>query len=108
VRWYRTQGEQFHTKLVMVKTASQLTASLGSANLTRRNLGNYNLEANLQVAIPIDSQLARQLKEYFDLLWHNDREKGIEYTASFEAYRDESKLKYWRYRIMEATGLSTF
>jgi len=108
VRWYRTQGEQFHTKLAMVKTASQLTASLGSANLTRRNLGNYNLEANLQVAIPIDSQLARQLKEYFDLLWHNDREKGIEYTASFEAYRDESKLKYWRYRIMEATGLSTF
>lgn len=108
VRWYRTQGEQFHTKLVLVTSESQLTASLGSANLTRRNLGNYNLEANLQVTMPIDAPLAGQLTEYFDLLWHNDQEKGIEYTDSFDTYRDGSALKYWRYRVMEATGLSTF
>lgn len=108
VRWYRTQGEQFHTKLVLVTSESQVTASLGSANLTRRNLGNYNLEANLQVTMPIDAPLARQVTEYFDLLWHNDQEMGIEYTDSFDTYRDGSELKYWRYRIMEATGLSTF
>lgn len=108
VRWYRTQGEQFHTKLAMIKSGSQLTVSLGSANLTRRNVGNYNLEANLQVAMPTDSQLAKRISNYFDLLWNNDQQKLIEYTTSFGAYRDESKAKYWRYRVMEATGLSTF
>ena len=108
VRWYRTQGEQFHTKLALIRTGSQLTASLGSANLTRRNVGNYNLEANLQVAMPLDSQLAKRITSYFDLLWSNDQEKVIEYTASFGAYRDDSQAKYWRYRVMEATGLSTF
>jgi len=108
VRWYRTQGEQFHTKLVLIRSGAQLTASLGSANLTRRNLGNYNLEANVQVALPADSQLGKRLLSYFDLLWANDQEKLIEYTTSFGAYRDDSQAKYWRYRVMEATGLSTF
>jgi len=31
-----------------------------------------------------------------------------EYTAPFGAYQDADKAHYWRYRIMEATGLSTF
>jgi phosphatidylserine/phosphatidylglycerophosphate/cardiolipin synthase-like enzyme len=108
VRWYRTQGEQFHTKLILVKQSKQLTASLGSANLTRRNVGNYNLEANVQVAMPVDSTLAKQLTAYFDLLWNNDETKHIEYTTSFVAFKDESALRYWRYRFMEATGIGTF
>lgn len=108
VRWYRTQGEQFHTKLVLVRHGRQLDASLGSANLTRRNVGNYNLEANVHVSMPLESALATQLGGYFDLLWNNDEQKHIEYTAPFGAYKDESQLTYWRYRFMEATGLSSF
>ncbi len=108
VRWYRTQGEQFHTKLALITQGKQLSASLGSANLTRRNVGNYNLEANVQVAMPVESQLAKQLTAYFELLWNNDEQKHIEYTASFAAYQDESQLRYWRYRFMEATGIGTF
>src|SRR6185369_2489760 len=46
VRWYRTHGEQFHTKLVMIYGSGRLWMTLGSANLTRRNLEDYNLEAN--------------------------------------------------------------
>lgn len=108
VRWYRAQGEQFHTKLALVQQAQQLTASLGSANLTRRNISNYNLEANVQVAMPLESKLAKQLTDYFELLWSNDEQKHIEYTAAFSAYKDESQLRYWRYRFMEATGMGTF
>jgi phosphatidylserine/phosphatidylglycerophosphate/cardiolipin synthase-like enzyme len=108
VRWYRTQGEQFHTKLSLVKQGNQLSASLGSANLTRRNIDNYNLEANIQVAMPVESKLAKQLNQYFDLLWNNDDNKHIEYTTSFAAYQDGSRLRYWRYRFMEATGIGTF
>jgi phosphatidylserine/phosphatidylglycerophosphate/cardiolipin synthase-like enzyme len=108
VKWYRTQGEQFHTKLSLIRHGRQLDASLGSANLTRRNLDNYNLEANVHVSMPIDSMLATQLHDYFELLWNNDEQRRIEYTAPFGAYKDDSKLTYWRYRIMEKSGLSTF
>jgi phosphatidylserine/phosphatidylglycerophosphate/cardiolipin synthase-like enzyme len=106
VRWYQTRGEQFHTKLVMVTRGERLTASLGSANLTRRNLGNYNLEANVEIELFRDAPLALEMQGYFARLWNN--EGGMQYTVPYDAYRDDSALRYWRYRLMEATGLSTF
>ncbi len=35
-------------------------------------------------------------------------EGGAHYTLPFEAFADRSRARYWRYRAMEATGLSTF
>ncbi len=52
VRWYRTHGEQFHTKLAMVYGPERFWLTVGSANLTRRNLADYNLEANLAIELP--------------------------------------------------------
>jgi phosphatidylserine/phosphatidylglycerophosphate/cardiolipin synthase-like enzyme len=108
VRWYRTHGEQFHTKIALIQHGKRFIASLGSANLTRRNIGNYNLEANIAVEAAADSALAIEMLGYFDRLWNNDGPPGTEYTAVFGAYRDEDSGKYWRYRLMEATGLSTW
>jgi phosphatidylserine/phosphatidylglycerophosphate/cardiolipin synthase-like enzyme len=108
VRWYRTNGEQFHTKLALISHGEELIATLGSANLTRRNVGNYNLEANVEVRAPAVSQLALEMTGYFDRLWNNDGPSGTEFTAPFGAWRDEDQARYWRYRFMEATGLSTF
>jgi phosphatidylserine/phosphatidylglycerophosphate/cardiolipin synthase-like enzyme len=108
VRWYRTHGEQFHTKLALITQGDKLIASVGSANLTRRNIGNYNLEANLALEMPLVAPLAREMLGYFDRLWTNDGENAIEYTAPFGAYADTDRARYWRYRFMEATGLSTF
>jgi phosphatidylserine/phosphatidylglycerophosphate/cardiolipin synthase-like enzyme len=108
VRWYRTHGEQFHTKLALIARGEQLIASIGSANLTRRNLGNYNLEANLAVAVPRGSPLAQQMNSYFERLWSNEGQPGTEYTAPFGAFEDADRSLYWRYCLMEATGLSTF
>jgi hypothetical protein len=108
VRWYRTNGEQFHTKLALISRGEQLVATLGSANFTRRNVGNYNLEANVALRAPAGSQLALEMTGYFDRLWNNDGPSGTEFTAPFGAYRDEDLGRYWRYRLMEATGLSTF
>jgi Phosphatidylserine/phosphatidylglycerophosphate/cardiolipin synthases and related enzymes len=108
VRWYRTHGEQFHTKIAMVRRGDRFVASLGSANLTRRNLGNYNLEANIAVEAGVESPLAIEMTAYFDRLWNNDGPPGTEYTAAFGAYRDADTGRYWRYRLMEATGLSTW
>jgi phosphatidylserine/phosphatidylglycerophosphate/cardiolipin synthase-like enzyme len=108
VRWYRTHGEQFHAKIALVRRGDRFIASLGSANLTRRNVGNYNLEANIGVETEVDSPLAIEMLGYFDRMWNNDGPPGTEYTAAFGAYRDEDRGRYWRYRLMEATGLSTW
>lgn len=113
VRWYRTHGEQFHTKLILINQADALVASLGSANLTRRNLANYNLEANLALRMPLSSPLSSQMIGYFDELWGNIKRPDAptgepQFTAPFGAYQDTDWRSYWRYRIMEATGLSTF
>lgn len=107
VRWYRTDGEQFHTKLLSVQHQGRLFVTLGSANFTRRNLDDYNLEANVALNLPTDSALARQFADYFARIWTGD-EGSPEYTVPFAVYQDESWLRYWRYRSMEATGLSTF
>jgi HKD family nuclease len=108
VRWYRTHGEQFHTKLVMVYGPERFWLTLGSANLTRRNLADYNLEANLAIELPRSSRLAQQTVDYFETLWSNRASLGIEYTADFGYYADPSQLHYWVYRVMEGTGVSTF
>jgi phosphatidylserine/phosphatidylglycerophosphate/cardiolipin synthase-like enzyme len=108
VRWYRTHGEQFHTKLALITRGERFIASLGSANMTRRNVGNYNLEANIAIETAGTSQIALEMKSYFARLWNNDGPPGTEYTAPFGAWRDADKGRYWRYRLMEATGLSTF
>ena len=110
VRWYRTHGEQFHTKLALVTQDDRLIASVGSANFTRRNLGAYNLEANLALDMPRTAPLAKEMVGYFDELWSNSSARGQEpqFTSPFGAYEDKSKARYWRYRLMEATGLSTF
>jgi phosphatidylserine/phosphatidylglycerophosphate/cardiolipin synthase-like enzyme len=108
VRWYRTHGEQFHTKIALVTHGDRLIVSLGSANLTRRNIGNYNLEANVAAELSAKSPLGIELISYFDRLWNNDGPPGTSFTAAFGAWKDDDTGRYWRYRLMEATGLSTF
>ena len=108
VRWYRTHGEQFHTKLAMVYSPERFWLTVGSANLTRRNLADYNLEANVAIEMPRSARIAQQTITYFETLWTNKASLGIEYTADFGYYADPSQLHYWLYRVMEGTGVSTF
>ena len=108
VRWYRTHGEQFHTTLVMVYGPERLWLTLGSANLTRRSVLDYDLQANLAIEVARGSQLAAQTLNYFDTLWSNRASLGIEYTADFAAYADPGQGHYWLYRFLESSGMSDF
>jgi phosphatidylserine/phosphatidylglycerophosphate/cardiolipin synthase-like enzyme len=108
VRWYRTHGEQFHTKLVLIYGSERVWMTLGSANLTRRNIGDYNLEANVAIEAARNTPLGLQVLDYFETLWSNRAALGIEYTADYGVYADPSQGSYWLYRVMESTGLSTF
>ncbi|RYG66801.1 phospholipase, partial [bacterium] len=108
VRWYRTHGEQFHAKLALIRSPRAAWLTLGSANFTRRNLSDYNLEANLAVEAAPDAELVGAVQQWFDTLWNNRAAVGVEYSADAEVYADPSQGRYWLYRLMEGTGLSTF
>jgi len=105
LRWYATHGEQFHSKLMVVRRAKTVDAVLGSANFTRRNLDDYNLEASVWVEAPRGSNLDRELKLYMDRIFTND---GGAYTLPYAAFRDPSKWRRLVARVQEATGLGTF
>ena len=105
VRWFDTHGEQFHTKLVVVRSGAETIMFGGSANLTRRNLGDLNLEADLEVVVDRGAPLDERVRGYFDRMWED---RDGHFTLPFDAYRDGSWWKRVLYRIQEATGLSSF
>jgi PLD-like domain len=107
LRWYRTHGEQFHAKLAAVRRGDRLWLLVGSANFTRRNLNDFNLEASVAVDAPANSELAGTVAGWFEALWSN-RPGASEYTADADVWAEPSQGRYWLYRFMEATGLSTF
>jgi hypothetical protein len=105
VRWYDTHGEQFHSKLVTVSRGDSVIIMGGSANLTRRNIDDYNLEADLRFALPEGTPLALAVGRYFDRIFTNE---GGDFTLPFEAYRDESWVKRILYRLEEFTGFCSY
>lgn len=106
LRWCATHGEQCHSKLLLVATSDTHALMLGSANFTRRNLKNSNLETNLLVISALPNHAYKDASEYFNRMWQN--EGGALYTHDYEVYRDESVWKRGQSWIMENTGLSTF
>lgn len=105
VRWYGTHGEQFHSKLTIISLPGQTTIIGGSANLTRRNLDDLNLETCLEVTAQADSQVAQESEWYFERLWQN---RGGSYSLDFQEFAEESPFKYGLYRFQEWSGMGTF
>ena len=105
IKWFDTKGEQFHVKLVIIRKENSTITYLGSANLTRRNIDDLNLETNVKTIIPNSRALATEFKEYFDRLWNNE---GAKYSLDFEAYEETSKAKWLLYYIQEKSGFSSF
>jgi phosphatidylserine/phosphatidylglycerophosphate/cardiolipin synthase-like enzyme len=108
VRWYRTHAERFHSAMTMIYGPERLWVTLGSANLTRRSLSDYDLEANVGLDVARNAALAQQVLGYFDTLWGNRAALGIEYTADFAAFANPSQADYWLGRLLEGTGLGVF
>ncbi len=108
LRWYRTHGEQFHAKMVAIRSATQLWFTLGSANLTRRNLDDYNLEANVIVEMRAAACSTRSFAAWFDTLWSN---RGHRQHRVHRRRRRGTRTRRscaTAVPLMEATGLSTF
>jgi phosphatidylserine/phosphatidylglycerophosphate/cardiolipin synthase-like enzyme len=89
-----------------VRSGDRHWFTTGSANFTRRNIGDLNLEANVAVDARADDAVALQAQRWFEGLWSNAG--GMQYTSDAAEWTDASRLHYWKYRLMEASGLSTF
>jgi phosphatidylserine/phosphatidylglycerophosphate/cardiolipin synthase-like enzyme len=108
VRWYRTHGERFHSAVVIVSTPQGAWLTVGSAQLTRRSLDDFNLDANVAIEAARGAPLTQQALGYFETLWGNRAALGIEYTGDFAAFANPAQSDYWLYRLLEGAGASAF
>jgi len=107
IRWCDTHGEQCHVKMILLHHKNSTSdIILGSANLTRRNLDNLNLETDVQIHGPQTSLPVQEAVKMFETYWHNTPNR--QFTVAFERYQEPSRFKYWLYRFQEATGMSAF
>ncbi len=107
VRWAATHGEQYHAKVLRIVGARQDILCLGSANWTRRNLCNFNLEANL--LFQDAAEIGKEFDAYFESLWTNAN--GYEESLPYEDWAEAGwslRWKTWLYRFQEWSGASTF
>jgi phosphatidylserine/phosphatidylglycerophosphate/cardiolipin synthase-like enzyme len=105
VRWYKTNGEQFHSKMMFIERGQASTIILGSANFTRRNLKNYNLELDVILKGKGTNPVFSNVKSYFNRIWDN---QDGSYTTDYAVYQDDSFLKGILYNIQERLGISSF
>ncbi|NCG08115.1 MAG: hypothetical protein GWO81_00870 [Verrucomicrobia bacterium] len=107
IRWADTRNEQFHSKVLRVRGLQTDLLCLGSANWTRRNLGNLNLEANLLMREC--GALGQEWDAYYEALWTNAHSAEASLPYSAQALSGWSlRWKTVLYRFQEWSGLSTF
>ncbi|UJJ30169.1 phospholipase D-like domain-containing protein [Halopseudomonas maritima] len=107
VRWCATEGEQCHRKWIRLERgdgSAELIA--GSANFTRRNLHDLNLETSVRLVSRSDGPQISQQRGDFEREWQNAN--GAIYSLPYADFADHSRWRYLVYRFMEASGLSTF
>ncbi|HRR32573.1 MAG TPA: phospholipase D-like domain-containing protein [Kiritimatiellia bacterium] len=107
VRWAATHGEQMHAKLLLIRHATGTgELLLGSANFTRRNVRDFNLETNVRLSGILDAPAIQDAADFADRLWSNADNRV--FSLDYEAFRDDSRRRVWLYRLQEATGLCTW
>jgi phosphatidylserine/phosphatidylglycerophosphate/cardiolipin synthase-like enzyme len=105
VRWFYTHGEQFHTKMVVLKNGKEWILWGGSANLTRRNLGDFNLETDVMIAGDAQAKVLKEASDYFEGLWSNPDHA---FSVPYEALKVTGIWMKVKYRFQEWSGISTF
>lgn len=107
VRWCATRGEQCHRKWLRLDRADGNSEMIsGSANFTRRNLDDLNLETSIRVLAPARQALMQAAREQFERSWSNP--DGELHSRPYADFADHSRWRYALYRFMEFSGMSTF
>ncbi|MBM7553023.1 phospholipase D family protein [Thalassobacillus pellis] len=107
IRWYDVNKEQFHTKLLFIDKAQKKDIIIGgSANYTRRNLANLNLEADVRITGSKEEKVIKEVRGYFERIWNN---RDGKYTVNYEEYESELDfLLYLTYRLQKILWFTTY
>jgi phospholipase D-like protein len=100
IRWYLGSDAASLPKLLLFRHGEDVWMNLGTANYTRRNLGDLNLAASVELRMPARTAAARAVTEYFSEAWS--------VAATDPKFAAASAADYWHYRFAEASGLSSF
>ncbi|HEY4970532.1 MAG TPA: phospholipase D-like domain-containing protein [Steroidobacteraceae bacterium] len=100
IRWYLGSDAASLPKLLLFRHGDDVWMNLGTANYTRRNLGDLNLAASVELRMPVRAAAARAVTEYFSEVWS--------VAATEPKFAAASAADYWHYRFAEASGLSSF
>ena len=101
IYWYKSSGEQYHAKLLYLRKGDKESITGGSANFTRRNLRDFNLEENIKIETVKGEKIEREVMEYFERLLEP------QYTTPY-IYEKQGIIKHIIYRLQEWSGMSTF
>ena len=106
LRWYDTHGEQAHSKMLLIRKADGSAVLItGSANWTKRNLRDLNLETDVIVSGSQTADPLLRASELFDRLWMN--RDGV-YTAEYAKYANDSFWLVLQERVMERLGFCSW
>ena len=100
VRWYPEGLGGRHPSLLVLRHGADVWVNFGSANFTRRDLGDLNLAASVELRMPARAAAAQAAIGYFDAAWAG--------ASADTLFAETSAAAYWRYRLAEASGLSRF
>lgn len=108
IHWASAEtGGQFHSKAIRVFDDKRDILFLGSSNITRRSIGNFNLEANVLFNDVI--AINNEFDLYFESLWGNSL--GFDESLEYKALKNPTWMQYIRlcfYRVSEWTQFSTY
>ena len=106
IKWYFTNNEQYHTKITLIKkTDGNVIIQTGSANLIKKNIRGYIMDANFRILTNKNSKLTRDIYTYFDRLWEN--KDGL-FTVNFDDEPTTKASTDFMYKILDATQLGSF
>ncbi|PLR95330.1 phospholipase [Bacillus sp. T33-2] len=106
IRWYNTGKEQYHSKLIYFQRDNEDVVIGGSANFTRRNLDDYNLETDVKIWGPSTAPVMQDVGQYFTRLWNN---KGGKFTVHYKENQNTlTPIKYIGYWLQNIFQFTTF
>ena len=106
IKWYFTNNEQFHTKIMLMKkTDGNVIIHTGSANLIKKNIRGYIMDANFRILTNKNSKLTKDIYTYFDRLWEN--KDGL-FTINFDDEPTTKASQDFMYKILDAAQLGSF
>lgn len=107
VKWYNTGKEQFHPKLIYIERLKvrESTIISGSANLTQRNLYDFNLETDIKIIANHKEKIMTETKAYFQNLWDN---KHAPFTKEANRQNNFPLFHYIIYRLQRTLGFTTY